>query len=556
MNTPAPLALLLPAIALSACVGVPQDTRTTSEIQILAINDFHGNLEVPARPERYVENGVEREANLGGAARLGGTLAALRQQNSVTVAAGDLIGASPLTSALFLDEPSIAALTAMGLDIASVGNHEFDRGIEELRRIQNGGCEQFTTLEPCAIEPFAGAGFTYLAGNVVDDAGTTLFPATTMRDIGGVTIGFIGLTLQDTPTLVADNATAGYRFLAEAETANALAQQLVADGADTVVLIIHEGAYGPQRNTLGTCPELSGPLVPIVAALDDSISVVASGHTHNAYVCQTQNDSGGPRLLSSAGRHGSFVTDIALTWDHGTDSIASISGRNVPVDGRSPELAETAAIVARYAEAAGPIADRVVGQLLPSEGDAGDCSDTPAQGLVADSYLYAARSAGEADMALVNSGGVRTDLSGAADGALTYGELAAMSPFGNTILTVPMTGAELLTVLAQQVCEEGGVATRCGAMLVPSANVSYRIDLAPTDGNYIRSLLIDGRPIDPEATYTVATNNFLKGGGDGFSALVDLPVAANLGIDLDWLERYIAATPRTAPICGRVRVSS
>ncbi|APE26872.1 bifunctional metallophosphatase/5'-nucleotidase [Aurantiacibacter gangjinensis] len=552
------LAALATGTALAGCVhaDLPESASAPVEFQILALNDFHGHLELPARPESFLDGDDLREARLGGAAQLAATLSALREENSVTIAAGDLIGASPLISALFLDEPTIAALNVAGLDIASVGNHEFDRGTQELRRIQDGGCEQYTARQPCAVEPYGGADFQYLAGNVVGENGETFFPGTSMRDIGGMQVGFIGLTLKDTPNLVADSATAGYAFLDEAQTANALAADLTARGADTVVLIIHEGAYGPQRHTLGACPQLSGPLVPIVEQLNASISVVASGHTHNSYVCRVDSADGAPRILTSAGRYGAFVTDIALTFDREAGRITTLSGENIPVDARHGDDAEAGAIVARYAEAVGPVANRAVGTIAGEQVFGPDCGDTPAQGFLADSYLFAANSAAdetEVDFALVNSGGVRADLSSADDGVLTYGELAAMAPFSNTLMAQRFSGEQVLRLLEQQVCEEGGVVGRCDSALIPSANFRYAFDLSQPAGERVTSALLDGEPIVPEDSYVIVTNNFLQGGGDGFSVFTEAPVLANFGVDLDWLEAYAASAPLQVPVCGRVR---
>jgi 5'-nucleotidase len=207
-------------------------------VQILAINDFHGNLEPPGLT--YVgEKGV---VPTGGVAYLATALREVRTKRSVTVAAGDLIGASPIDSALFLDEPTVTALSDAGLELASVGNHEFDRGSAELKRMQDGGCEKHVaTREPCKLEPFAGASFHYLAANVVAADGRTLFPGSAIKDVGGVRVGFIGMTLKETGTLVSPAGVAGLRFADEAATANALVPYLKEQGAKAIVLLIHQG---------------------------------------------------------------------------------------------------------------------------------------------------------------------------------------------------------------------------------------------------------------------------------------------------------------------------
>lgn len=556
-------AALVALLSLSGCItgnlALEQGpTAAPARVQLLAINDFHGNLETPQSPTRFPDGTVERNERLGGAAQLAATLASLRREDSVTVAAGDLIGASPLVSSLFLDEPTIRALSGMGLEIASVGNHEFDRGVEELRRMQHGGCAQFTRRQPCALEPFAGAGFTYLAGNVVDAVGETLLPATMMREIDGAMIGFIGLTLEGTANLVAASATQGYEFLDEAETANALAQQLRFDGADAVVLLIHEGAAVIPRYNLSGCPELSGAIVPIVNALDPAISVVVSGHTHQAYVCDVIRPSGEPLLLTSAGRYGSFVTDIELVIDPAADRVLAANGVNVPVLQSGTTDPQIAALVARYAEAAGPVSNRQVGTMRDSGERGEDCLDSPAQALVADSYLTGTRAAlgdDAVDVAFVNSGGVRADLTAAQDGVLTYGELVTISPFGNGIVVLEMTGVEIQALLEQQWCGEGEATRTCQSLLIPSINMTYRVERSAAAGERVSAVLLDGAPLDPARTYRVATPNFLATGGDGFSIFAEANArgAVMTGFDIDLLEAYVGRGDLAVPVCGRVR---
>ncbi|MEL1249960.1 bifunctional metallophosphatase/5'-nucleotidase [Aurantiacibacter gilvus] len=548
---------LLAGIALSACATPQVETAATRSepvtLQILALNDFHGNLEPHARPTSYHAGETVQSERLGGAARLAATLAGLREDNSITVAAGDLIGASPLISSLFLDEPTIKVLSQMGLDLASVGNHEFDRGTGELRRMQDGGCEQFTRREPCSVEQFDGADFTYLAANVVDDSGETIFPGSEVREIGGARIGFIGMTLEGTANLVAAQATAGYRILDEAETANRIAQDLMEDGADTVVLLIHEGADVDPLYSLAGCPSLSGPIVQIIEQLEPAISVVVSGHTHQAYVCGLETLSGNEVLLTSAGRYGGFVTDITMVVDPATDTVVSLRGDNVPIDGSMGSDSAIAAVVETYSEAVGPVANRMVGPIHDTGEEGENCGDRPAQLLVADAYLYAAETAleGGADIAFVNTGGVRTDLAGADDGMLDYGELYAMAPFGNGVLVLEMTGSQIAALLEQQFCDVGQT-TICDSLLIPSDGVIYSGDMQRPPQQRITSLTLDGAPLDPQQTYRVVTNSFLVGGGDGFSLLTEMPVVANVGFDIDALEAYVASAEHTVPVCGRV----
>ena len=555
-------ASLASTLVLAACATTPSveapATRSASglvELQLLGLNDFHGNIEVPGSTTSYRHGTETMREVLGGAARLGATLDGLRagQPHSVTVAAGDLIGGSPFVSANFLDEPAIMALNLVGLDVASVGNHEFDRGIAELQRIQQGGCQQHTSRVPCALEPFGGAGFAYLAGNVVDAGGQSLFPGTVLRELGPVMVGFVGLTLQDTATLVAPSMTAGLTFLDEAETANRLAQGLVAAGADTVVLLIHEGGRVDPLQNIAGCPNLSGPIVPILAQLDPAISVVVSGHTHQAYVCEVAKADGGTRLLSSAGRNGTFVTDIRLSFDLASGEVVAAEGVNVPVREGAVARADIDAMVRRYAEAAAPIAARVVGTIAPAATESENCEETPAANLVADAQLARAQSllGAEIDVAFINTSGVRTGLAGADDGVMTYGEIFAMQPFGNVLQVLELSGADLRAVLEEQFCGDG-LAAPCFTLLAPSATMTYAFDRSRPAGERIVEVLLDGQPLADDARYQVVFNNFLASGGDGFVSLARQPTVGEAGNDLDALEAWLARGV-TIPACGRLR---
>ncbi len=553
-------ASLVSTLALAACASMPSTTveapaPAVVELQLLGLNDFHGNIEVPGSTTSYHHGQETLREVLGGAARLGATLDGLRagQSHSLTVAAGDLIGASPFVSANFLDEPAIMALNLVQLDIASVGNHEFDRGIAELQRIQQGGCEQHTSRVPCALEPFGGAEFTYLAGNVVDAGGQSLFPGTALRQLGPATVGFVGLTLKDTATLVAPSMIAGLSFLDEAETANRLAQALVAAGADTVVLLIHEGGRVDPAQNIAGCPNLSGPVVPILAQLDPVISVVVSGHTHQAYVCEVALAGGGTRLLSSAGRNGTFVTDIRLTFDPASERVVAARGVNVPVRESAGARADIEAMVRRYAEAAAPIAARVVGTIAPAAAESEDCVETPAANLVADAQLAQAKAVlGDGtDVAFINTTGVRTGLAAAAaDGQITYGEIFAMQPFGNTLQVLEMSGGDLALLLEEQFCGEG-LARTCFSLLVPSDGFAYEYDRSRPAGSRVTAITLDGNPLDRALSYRVVLNNFLANGGDGFASLLRHPTVGEAGSDLDALEGYLAGQVRL-PRCGRL----
>lgn len=546
------------SLTLAACATVPGDTArpATETIQILALNDFHGNIETPASPVTFFVNGERHQEHLGGAARMGALLGELRQghANTITVAAGDLIGASPLASAYFLDEPAIIALNRMGLELAAVGNHEFDRGTAELRRMQDGGCEVLSNREPCQLDrPFEGARFAYLAANVIDARGDTLFPGTALKTFGSVTLGFIGMTLKETGVLVSPAGTAGYSFVDEADTANALAAQLKGEGADAVVLLIHQGAQvDPAFNTSG-CPGMSGDLLPILDRLDPSIRLVVSGHTHKAYTCEIPASDGTRRLVTSAGRYSYFVTDISLTVDPGTDSVLALSAVNRPVSISAGEQRDIAELVERYVAAAAPIAARVVGRIEGSLDGEFEDTDSPLGNIVADAQLAATRepSRGGAQIAFINSGGIRSAFVPATDGSVTYGQIFALQPFGNTLVVLELTGAQIEAVLEQQF-GQASLAEIPNSVLIPSAGFTFAYDRSRPPGQRIVSAEFHGAPLDPAMTYRVTVNNFLASGGDGFSLLAEGRPVADGGQDLDALEAYIARGVRAPPV-GRVK---
>ena len=555
----------LPLFALlGACARVPGAPTTIPpppvEVQILAFNDFHGNLEPPG----LTIAAAAGEVPAGGAAYLASALKQVRTAHSVTVAAGDVIGASPLISSLFLDEPTIDAMNAMGLDLSAVGNHEFDRGAAELQRMQAGGCEKYTPRIPCRIEPFGGARFEFLAANVFGADGRTIFPGTALREVGGVRIGFVGMTLRDTPTMVAPSGVAGLRFADEVETANAAARELTARGANLVVLLIHQGGSISGRFDDQSCPGLDGAILPIVAALDPAIGLVVSGHTHNAYICHSPLAGGGERLLTSSGKYGTLVADIRLSFAGG--KLAGERAGFVIVQGAAIANAKQAAplsaaypvfaadpavakIVARYRAASAAEGGRVVGHLGGVAAMGG--VESAAAAVVADSMWFATRApaAGRADFALTNSGGARTDLIPGPDGAVTFAQITALEPFANRLVTKTLSGAQVKAVLEQSFDSGTNSAARPN-LLIPSANVRFDYDRSRAAGERVTRITIDGRSIDPAAHYRVTVPSFLSDGGDNFTRFRDGTEPVEGGGDLEAMEAWLATSP-PAPTLGR-----
>jgi 5'-nucleotidase len=460
----------------------------------------------------------------------------------VTVSAGDTIGASPLISAHYLDEPTIAAMNALGLEFNSVGNHEFDKGGDELRRMQAGGCAKFTRRQPCAVERFAGARFHYLAANVIGADGKTFFPATGLKTFGSgreaITIGFIGMTLKSTGNLVTPSGVKGLSFADEAATANSLVPALKAKGADAIVLLIHQGGKTPTFTTGNGCDGLDGGILPILAKLDPEITTVVSGHTHWAYVCE--GGSFGPRLLASAGKNGYFFTDISLAFDHASHRlIGQQATNNVVGHGERGQAADVKALVDRYAAAVAPVANRVVGRLDgPATRDENDW-EGPAADLIADSMLAATKApdAGGAQIALVNVSGVRVTLPA---GDVRYADAFSMMPFGNNLVVMTLTGAQLKAVLEQQYAGTNRASGKPSA-LAPSQGFTYTVDVRRPVQDRVVAMALGGMPIDPAGRYRVVVNNYMASGGDGLSGFTAGTEITDQGIiDLDALVAWIA----------------
>ena len=532
------------------------------EIQILAFNDFHGNLETPPPVEVGNPDGSNHKVVTGGASHLAAALAGLRRghPDSVTVSAGDTIGASPLISANYLDEPTIDAMNLLGLEFGSVGNHEFDRGADELKRMQNGGCAKYTRRVPCAVEPFRGARFRYLAANVVEADGTTIFPATAIKRFmtpsGPITIGFIGETLKGTADIVTPSGVRGLSFKDEADTANALVPTLKAEGADAIVLLIHQGGKTSRFTTGTNCDGFTGAISPIVRRLDPVIATVISGHTHWAYICPTGTSAGGPgRLLTSAGKYGYFVTDLRLEFDPATHRLLHQDAHNLVVgNGERGEDPAEKALVERYRAAVAPIANRIVGRLTTPAPNAADDGESPAADLIADSMLAATRSpaSGGAQLALLNATGVRVPLPA---GDIKYGHAFEMMPFGNNLVVMTLTGTQLQAALDQQYAgalPPNGVRPHA---LACSQGFTYAVDMKRAPGARVFDIRLDGRPIGPERRYRVVVNNYLASGGDG---LTDFNQGTEITdrniVDLDALVDWIAPG-RTPPQANRIRLN-
>jgi 5'-nucleotidase len=538
--------LVLLAIGLPArAAGAPSDTV---DVAVFAINDLHGNLMPPpggiALPDP-ADPAHKQAIAAGGVAYMATMIRGLRAQhaNSVFVAAGDLIGASPLLSGLFHDEPTVQSLSLMGLEFSAVGNHEFDKGAAELLRMQNGGCHP---VDGCkGPTPFTGATFRYLAANtIVAKTGKTLFPPYAIKTFDGIPVAFIGVTLKDAPAIIAPASAAGLEFRDEADSVNALVPVLRARGIEAIVVLIHQG--GEQSGGPDDCTGFKGAIADIVRKFDKAVDVVVSGHTHRAYNCVIDG-----RVVTSAHRYGTLVTEIDLKLDRKTHDVASAAAHNLVVrdEALSPDPAQMK-LIAAYDALSAPLAGRVAGRVTATVPEKANAAGESALGdLIADSELAAAAPA-HAQIAFVNSGGIRTDLVAAADGTVTYGDLFSVLPFGNALVTETLSGRAIARLLEQQWADPSEV-----KILQPSAGFTYTWRASRPAGAKVvpGTIRLNGRPIQPGALYRVAVPDFLATGGDGFTVLAAGTGKTPGGPCIDALESYLRArSPLTPKTAGRI----
>ncbi|WP_330832076.1 bifunctional metallophosphatase/5'-nucleotidase [Piscinibacter sp.] len=541
------------------------------ELRLIGINDFHGNLE--ASGLGLVLNdprgGAALQVPAGGAAALAGMVHALRATapHTLTLSAGDLVGAAPLISTLFRHESTISVMNAIGLDAAAVGNHEFDAGIVELRRLQSGGClatEAQDVIGSCRLEPYTGAKFAMLASNVLDARRQAAMAPYVIKRVAGIPVGIIGAVTKATPDIVIRSGVAGLRFTDEADGINRAARELRRRGVRAMIALVHEGGELGVAQRRGdwndaNCLERSGPIFGIAARLVPEISVIFSGHTHQGYRCVM-----GGRTIVSATSYGRGISVVDVRIDPRTRRImpALTTGYNLPVlnDSSDPAVRERLAAhapapyaavlrtatpdpdiarqVARYAAAVAATADRQVGTVQGHFGRTGE-SDSAAGRLIADAQLAATRapSQGGAQIAFTNKGGIRSDLgcgeAAPSPCALTFGQVFAMQPFGNSLVVMTLTGAQLKALLESQ--DRGGDLK----IMSPSAGFMYAFRKSAVAGDRVRDMQLEGEAVVPDHEYRVTVNSFMAEGGDGFGTLVEGKNRFAAGRDLDALLKFL-----------------
>lgn len=544
---------LVSIVTVAAVVQVGQDADAAVEVQLLAINDFHGGLEPAAGGTGRIGS-----QDAGGIEYLATHLARLRASNpnTVVVSAGDNIGATPLLSSLFHDEPTIEALSAAGLQVSALGNHDLDEGWWELYRMQKGGCHPADGCQDGT--PFTGAAFPYLAANVTLDparadpkmlalagvegsAPRPLLPAFTVREIGGVRIGFIGLILHGAPGVILPNSIRGLTFLPEPEAANAAAGALRAQGVRAIVVLMHEGGRQQGGADINGCVNMAPSFATLIGRMSDDIDVVVSGHSHNSYNCTIDG-----KLVTSAASAGRLLTDIDLRVRRSDGSVVAKSARNIVVTRDVPKDSTETALLARYRPLGDKVGKRVVGSIAASlTRNMTEAGESALGDVIADALLEAAKNipGAPADLAIWNPGGIRADLAagpGPGPTPVTYAQVFSVMPFGNELIVKSVTGDVLLRMLEDQFADRQRV-------MQISNGFTYTYDLSRPAGQRVvrESVRLNGAALDVNRQYRLATSNFLWESGDGMNALLGGTDPVLVGTDYDLLADYFS---RRSPV--------
>ncbi|WP_433513080.1 bifunctional metallophosphatase/5'-nucleotidase [Nonomuraea sp. CA-143628] len=559
----------------------------TVPVRLLALNDFHGNLEPPTGSSgRMVdENGATVEA--GGAAYVATHMKALSDKNTIAVAQGDLIGASPLISAAYHDEPSVEFMGKLGLKVAAVGNHEFDEGYTELRRIMKGGCHPVDGCSPAGT--WKGAQYDYVGANVLfknpnektdalaalgaqqaqvkqlmSDWGVPALPPVSVKWMNGVPIGFIGLVTQTTPNIVTAEGIKNLKFVDEVKAANLASKLLKLVGVKAQVVLMHEGDQVTAGQSPDACSAVPGAGNRIATQVDPEIDVILSGHSHQAYLCKVKDPAGQDRLYSQGGSFGRVITKVDLNVNVKTRDIdrASVAADNQIVTRTVTPDPEISAFVQTWKDRVAPVANKPVGKITADITNTAAPSGESALGdLIADGQLAATKTGGNAQIALMNPGGVRASLTfagsaaGEGDGVVTYGEAFTVQPFNNLMQVVTLTGAQLKTVLEQQFTG-GPNAQPFTKILQPSANFTYTYSSGAAWGSKVSNMKIDGVAVTDAQTIRVAANNFLVGGGDAFLGFKDGTDLWSGPLDIDaFVDQLGRDNPIAPPATTRITVT-
>jgi 5'-nucleotidase len=561
-------------MAFAAVPGVPIGAAALFvHVKLLAFNDFHGQISAGRSVDGRPAGGAPVFAAYLRAAEAG------MEDHTFIVNAGDNVGASGLSSALLRDEPTLMLYNQLANEhcgyerradarcnfVATLGNHEFDRGSDELlRQIRGGNYSAGPFLE----SPWRGARFAYISANAVEaGSGAPILSPYVIKSIAyrdednaqrELPIAFVGAVLKDTPSIVPAAGVAGIRFLDEAAAINRYVEELRRRGIKTIIVLIHQG--GTQSAYIGpTDPAkagVTGEIVDFVRLLDDEVDVVVSGHTHAFTNALVKNKNGKDILVTQAFAYGTAYADIDLEISPGTGDVVSKSASIVTTyadagPGLTPDPAAAALTAAAELRVA-PVANRVIGIVA---GDITRIQNGNGESALGDVIADAQRAALETDFAFMNAGGLRADLRSVPSrslplppGTVTYADLFAIHPFGNRLIEMELTGEQVYALLEQQFPPHQRL-----ARMLQISGLEYTWDASPqAAGHRIVEVRAGGRPIDRSKRYTVAVNSFLAGGGEKFTVLTNGTDIREGPIDVDALIAYIASLkqPVTAPTTG------
>lgn len=526
-------------------------------VKVLGWNDFHGHLAAGSKVGTRPVGGADVLAAYLEAASTG------LESQTLLVHAGDQVGASPPESALLQDEPSLQFLNLLANSsctstnrvdpecnvVGTLGNHEFDEGRGELLRLLTGGN---AATGPFLENPYQGVRFPYVSANVIDvTSNAPLLPPYVVKRVHGVPVAFIGAVLKDTPTIVTPTGVAGLKFLDEADAINSYVPELVRSGVRAIVVTIHQGgsqtSYTGPTKTDGTTVNGSD-IQRILARLDDEIDVVVSGHSHSFTNALVKNAHGHDILVTQAFSYGTAYDDIDLYVDPVSHDVVAKSAQVVTTysdagPGLRPDPVVTTLVTAAQARVA-PLVTRVVGStdlaLTQTENAAGES-------LLGDLIADAQREAMGTDFAFMNPGGIRAPIDA---GEITWGELFAVQPFGNTLVRLNLTGAQIYDVLEQQ------WAGQPFPRIMKTSGLQYTWDPARPVGSRVLEVRRAGQPIDRTATYSVTCNNFMATGGDNFKVFTAGTDQVGGPVDLDALVDYVEHhSPLHVQLDGRISLA-
>lgn len=541
---------------------VEPTAATTVPVQMLGINDFHGALSTTG--SFYGLNGTVRNAGTAAllAAYLNNATSAFKTANpngaSIRVQSGDMVGASPANSGLLQDQPTMRVLNQMGFSVGTLGNHEFDEGLAEFNRILLGEkpadpnqfydiVNQYNNMHSPA--ELAG-GFELVIANVKDANGNNPFgwKDYTVKDLGnGVKVGYIGVVTTEIPNLVLAEHHKDYTFTDPAAAIVKASKALRAQGVNAIVVLGH--TMSVQSGADGVVGE-SADIINQVNAQDPENSVDAyfAGHNHVA----TSGVVGKTRIVQSTSQGKGYV-DLQGKYDTTKNDFVEVPTATVdavdPTKGVQPDagvqatVTEASELVKAVTENKIGTADEAAAKLGMITRGTNDLGESPIGNIITDGQVYLANKVGiKADFAMTNNGGIRADLAVAPNGDITWGSAQAVQPFGNIMQIVKMTGAQIRTVLNQQTF---GRTSEGSALFLQVSGLKYSVTDNPDETDLAHRFIVDrmtkadGTPITDDGVYNVVINDFLFGGGDGFTEFTKAEFVDAMQPDTETFVTYI-----------------